>query len=69
MQCRLKCEKPEDIVYTVTVTATAKEWEQLRDQLDKLGPALGWPARTIRDEIDDLLAQARKIYWPRVDAA
>ncbi len=67
MDCRLKCEKPEDIVYTMSVTATAKEWESLRDQLDKIGTLVPWPASTLRSQIDDLLGQARKIYWPRTE--
>lgn len=68
MDCRLKCEKPEDIVYTMSVTATAKEWEKLRDQLDKIGATIPWPVSTLRSQIDDLLGQARKIYWPRTEA-
>jgi hypothetical protein len=31
MECRLKCERPGDIVYTLTVTMKASEWEKLRD--------------------------------------
>lgn len=62
MQCRLRCEKPEDIVYTMTVTATAKEWEMLRDQLRET--KFGYPGATLTNQIDDLLGQARKIYWP-----
>lgn len=60
MQFRLKCEKPEDIVYTMTVTASAKEWEGLRDQLKDAHPS--W---NLTSAINDLLGQARKIYWPK----
>lgn len=59
MQCKLKCEKPEDIVYTMTITMTAKEWEQLRDQL-----TMKWPSSQLSSWVSDLLGQARKIYWP-----
>lgn len=62
MECRLKCEKPEEILYTVTITATAKEWELLREQL-KENP-LQYPSFTLIQQINDMLAQARKIYWP-----
>ena len=64
MECRLKCEKPGDIVYTLTVTMKASDWERMRDQLDKLSPR-PWPVSTLASQIDDLLGQARKIYWPR----
>lgn len=59
MDCRLKCERPEAIVYTMTITASAKEWESLRDQLKE-----EWPGWELSRQIDDLLSQARKIYWP-----
>lgn len=59
MDFRLKCENPKDIVYTMTMTATAEEWEELRDQLKHQ-----WPSFKLSNSIDDLLSQARKIYWP-----
>ena len=60
MDCRLKCEKPDDIVFTMTLTMKAKDWEQLRDQLQNV-----WPSSDLTHYINDLLSQARKIYWPR----
>jgi hypothetical protein len=63
MDCRLKCEKPEDILYTLTITMKAGEWERIRDQMgDK---AWQWPMCDLRSQITDLLSQARKIYWPQ----
>lgn len=62
MDTRLKCEKPEDVVYTMTVTATAGEWQKLRDQLNEA--KFGYPAATMTRQIDNLLSQARKIFWP-----
>lgn len=64
MDCRLKCEKPGDIVYTLTVTMKADQWEKLRDQLDASSLSQSYPAYNLRREITDLLGQARKIYWP-----
>lgn len=61
MQCRLKVEKPEDIEYTLTVTMKAGDWDKLRDQLDK---HYAWPGSDLVRQINSLLAQARKIYWP-----
>ena len=62
MKARLKCEKPEDIEYTVVLTATAKEFEELRDQLIDT-----WPSSDLVRTLNDLLGQARKIYWPTVE--
>lgn len=59
MEARLKCEKPEDIVYTVTLTMTARDWEILRNQL-----SVQWPSGQLYRAINNLLAQARKVYWP-----
>lgn len=59
MNCRLKCENPGDIEYTMTITMKAKEWEDFREQLEAK-----WPSSNISSYINDLLAQARKIYWP-----
>ena len=63
MKTRLKCENPESIVYTMTITMTAKEWEDLREQLQQK-----WPSSRLSSSITDLLAQARKIYWSEDDA-
>lgn len=61
MECRLKCEKPDQIEYTLTVTMKAKDWEQFREQL-----MTKWPSCDFVHAVNDLLAQARKVYWPRV---
>lgn len=63
MNCRLKCEKPDDIEYTLTVTMPAGDWGKLRDQMHKVSYA--WPTCDLIRQIDDLLSQARKIYWPK----
>lgn len=68
MQCRLKCENPADIEYTVTITMKAGDWEKLREQLDASQLSTSYPSWTLIREIDDLLRQARKIYWPKEPA-
>ena len=68
MDVRLKCEKPGEIVYTVTITMKAEAWEKLRDQLDASKWSTSYPSWQLRREIDDLLGQARKIYWPKEPA-
>lgn len=67
MHCRLKVEKPDDVEFTLTITMKASDWGKLRDQLDASSLSTSYPSYAMRRQIDDLLAQARKIYWPLVD--
>jgi hypothetical protein len=64
MECRLKCEKPGEIVYTMTITMTADHWEKLRCQLQGSQSSYLYPSADLTYKINDLLGQARKIYWP-----
>ncbi len=59
MRFTLRCENPDDIEYTMTITMTAKRWEELKDQL-----VVVWPSSDLRSNICDLLGQAREVYWP-----
>jgi hypothetical protein len=71
MNFRLKCEKPGEIEYTITATMTAAQWEQVRERIEATRPNHfdGYePAGRLVDAINDLLAQARKIYWPSIPA-
>lgn len=61
---RLKCEKPEEIVYTLTATMTAKEWEEIRESLHTTTAPHWHPTGQLICAINNLLGQARKIYWP-----
>lgn len=68
MKFRLKCESPADIEFTLMATMTAGQWEQVRERLDK-GETKGYePAGQLISAINDLLAQARKIYWAKENA-
>lgn len=58
MDCHLRVEKPGEIVYSMTITMKAKDWEDLREQLKA-----EWPSSNLTHYINDLLSQARKIYW------
>ena len=63
MECRLKCENPDEIEFTLSITMTAKGWEKLREQLDKSELRNSHPSWELIAKINDLLAQARKVYW------
>lgn len=58
MDGRFLAEQPEKIVFTLKLTASAEEWEQLRDQLSEK-----WPSATLGYMITNLLAQARKTFY------
>lgn len=62
MNFRLKCENPGKIEFTLVATMTADEWEQVREALS--GNQCQWPQIKLVGAINDLLAQARRIYWP-----
>jgi hypothetical protein len=62
MRTRLCTDKPDEITFSLTVVATAKEFEQLRDQLANI---TAHPTSEFRYALNDVLAQARKIYWAR----
>jgi hypothetical protein len=62
MNFRLKCENPGEIEYTITATMTADQWERVREALDKAQIYYG-PTGELIKNINNLLAQARKIYW------
>lgn len=63
MEARYMAEKPEDIEFTMKITATAKEWEELRDQLQQR-----WPSSRLNNIITDLLSQARKVFYEEKEA-
>jgi hypothetical protein len=65
MQARFMAEKPEDIEFTMKITMPAKDWCELRDQL-KSNCGFRWPAVELARNIDDLLSQARKTFYPAV---
>jgi hypothetical protein len=67
MQARLKCEKPDEIEFTLTVTMPAKEWEKLREQFGDR--TWQYPASDLCRAINDMLTQARKVYWPKAPEA
>lgn len=62
MRTRLCTEKPDEITFSLTIVATAKEFEQLRDQIADINRH---PTSELGYALNDVLAQARKIYWAR----
>lgn len=65
MRTRLLVENPNDIVFTLKIEATTREFERIRDILDRVPSSQdGWPeAHSLVRQLNDLLAQARRIFW------
>jgi hypothetical protein len=71
IESRFKVEEPEKLRMTLVVTATMEDWGKLRDNLEHVAmTCLGVSSLTheLRRQIDSVYAQARRIYWPSVDA-
>jgi hypothetical protein len=69
MEARFMAEKPADIVFTMKISMSAADWELLRDSLDgsvKPFKTSGqhYVVTQFQGFICDLLAQARKTFYP-----
>lgn len=69
MEARFMADKPADIVFTMKISMTAADWEALRDSLeDDVKPfktgAQHYVVTQLKGYICDLLAQARKTFYP-----
>ncbi len=62
MDGRFMMENPEKLMATMKITASVKEWEELRDQLTR-----DWPSWQFSNLITDLITQARKVIYPTVE--
>jgi hypothetical protein len=69
MKARLKCLNPGEIEYEMSITMTAAHWDRLRAQLDSAKDSMSYPGADLRRKIDDLLTQARKVYYPAESGA
>lgn len=58
---RFLAENPDQIVFTMKLTMTAKEWCDLRDDLEN-GK---YTSSQLKWAITDLLSQARKTFYPQ----
>jgi len=54
MTCKLKCTSPEEIKYTITMTATAEEFQKMRDH-----NSIDF---TLQRTISNLLSQANQTF-------
>jgi len=63
MKARFMIESPDEMVATMKITMTVKEWGELRDQLESK-----WPSSRLSCAITSVLIEARKVYYaPDID--
>ena len=58
MKARYMVESPEEIEMTAKITMSAKEWDELRDQLSNK-----WPASRLTNIITEMLTDARRVFY------
>lgn len=62
-----RVEKPEEIVFTLTMTMKLKDWLTLEKQLQHgAGVISEWPASDFISEIRDMATQAKRELFPNV---
>lgn len=59
MERELKVTKPDEIVFTLELTMTLREWKKIKAQL-----ATEWPSWELGDEISNMIRQANAKFWP-----
>ncbi len=62
LKARYMVENPDEIEMTAKITATAKEWSELRDQLENR-----WPSSRLSSVITEMLAGARRVFYATTD--
>lgn len=61
MRCDLTCTEPDDIEYTIKITATVGEWREMRGQFTD--NQLNMPY-SLQREISSMLSQANRTFKP-----
>jgi len=54
-----KATDPNTIEFSLTMSMPLKDWRGMSDQLSEK-----WPSSTLASEIQSMVIQAEKVYWP-----
>lgn len=54
--------KPDEMKFTLEISMTLGDWKKLKDQLVHKQE---WPGWSLEDEIQDLISQAERDYFPK----
>lgn len=63
MKARFMIENPDEIVATMKITMSVKDWVSLRDQLQN-----AYPSWMLSRAITDLVTEARKVFHHESEA-
>jgi hypothetical protein len=58
---------PGSVVFTMTISMTLKEWNELQEQLDRDEPALFTPAGRLSSEVTKMSLQAHEYWWKHIE--
>lgn len=58
LKSRTMVENPDDIVMTIKLTTTMKEFGELRDQLENV-----WPSSRLSNVITEMFRDAHKVFY------
>jgi hypothetical protein len=58
MRTSIKVENPDDVLMSMTITMTVKQWTELQQQLQNT-----WPSWVLSSRITTLIHQARKVFY------
>ena len=68
MKSTFMIEEPKKIDATMKTTMTIEAWENLRNQLREVGNVYStFPTNVFIAQINDLLLQARKVFYPTIE--
>lgn len=59
MKAVSKITNADEMIFAITLTASLKEWRQLREQLS----TRTWPSQDVRDAIYSAIQQAEKVFY------
>lgn len=59
MEANFRVEEPKKIQATMEITMSIEEWEKLKNQLKH-----DYPAWDLSQNINNLITQARKVFYP-----
>lgn len=63
IESRFLVEEPGDVRMTLKTSAPMREWERLRDELEKLPVSAGGLVLELRSQLTQMLAAARKVHY------
>ena len=64
MDTFIKCQNPDEIRYTLSVTMTIAEWRRFRDHLKSADHNWMSPQADFQRNVTDMIQQIEAVYYP-----